>query len=295
VNENRSPQCPLNGQAVGWALHALEPDEEMSVVEHLPQCTSCRKAAREAEEVLSSLGVAVEQVEPPPSLRESLMARVAESPQRSASVQPAADLDGPEPAPEPTAAPKAARHREEDRKNDRPRDSRPAARGPWLSRRSRRLVAAALALVGVLAIGGLAVRNAQLVQQRDVEVAQAERLAGLVDQLGRPGVQHALLARDDGSTIAAVLVENGQRQVFPIGIPTNAVDRDTYVLWGIAEGSSSPKALGTFDVVGDAEGLMTVGWTDDSESYVVYAISLEPGRTAPASPTTVVAKGPVQA
>ena len=155
-------------------------------------------------------------------------------------------------------------------------------------------MAGALALVAVLAVGALGIRNAQLAAERDAQIAQAQSLENLLDQLDRPGVRHALLAREDGSTIAAVVVENGRPQVFPIGIPANSVDRDTYVLWGIADGAN-PAPLGTFDVTGDDHGTVTVGSAPDLANYAAYAISLEPGRTAPAVPSAVVASGPVAA
>lgn len=290
---NTEPRkCPLNEQAVGWALHALEPDEEIAVLLHMPQCASCQRAAGEAERVLATLGVAVPQAVPPPALRDSLMARVAQTPQRTPLVH-----TGARPVVR-TAAPRVgsqngSRHRAEERRDTRPKDSRPGRGGrgrTW----GRRLVAASLALVAVLAIGGLGLRNAQLERERDAEAAQTQAVSNLVDQLDRPGVQHALLARDDGSTVAAVLVENGSRRIFTIGLPNNAADRDTYVLWGIAEGSN-PKALGTFDVSAADEGQQAVGATGTRESFIVYAVSLEPGRAAPASPSAVVAKGPVVA
>ena len=146
----------------------------------------------------------------------------------------------------------------------------------------------------MLAIGGLAVRNSQLEAERDAQIAQSQNLENLLDQFDRPGVEHALLAREDGSTIAAVVVENGRPQVFPIGVPANSVDRDTYVLWGIADGAA-PAPLGTFDVTGENEGMVAVGSAPDLRDYAAYAISLEPGRTAPAVPTTVVASGAVAA
>lgn len=300
-------QCPRNEQAVGWALHSLEPDEEMAVLMHLPQCTSCREVAAEAEQVLSRLGVAVEQVDPPPTLRDRLMASVAETPQRPAALptaaappvaespvaEPTAVSSKPQPTPEPVETPVPPRRRGDDQGRTRPPDTRPGRGSRW-SRRARQLVAGALALVAVLAIGGLAVRNAQLEAERDATIAQARNLENLLDQFDRPGVQHALLAREDGSTIAAVVVENGRSQVFPIELPANAIDRDTYVLWGIAEGAN-PAPLGTFDVTGGDEGLLAVGSAPASAGYTTYAISIEPGRTAPAVPTQVVALGPVAA
>lgn len=316
------PTCPRNEQAVGWALHALEPDEEMAVLLHLPQCPSCRQVAEEAADVLAELGVAVEQVDPPPALRDRLMARVAETPQQTPPARPfpdpstadplpaaapdappdrdrpepaeprAGDASPPDPGPTPPAsAPVTPPPRRAADGRTRPPDNRPGRGSRW-SRRTRRLVAGALALVAVLAIGGLAVRNAQLQAERDAQIAQAQSLEQLLDQFDRPGVQHALLAREDGSTIAAVVVENGRPQVFPIGMPANAVDRDTYVLWGIADGAD-PAPLGTFDVTGGTSGLLAVGTAPESAGYSAYAISLEPGRSAPAVPTDVVASGPV--
>lgn len=292
MNDRDVRSCPWTEQAVSGALHALEPDEEMAVLLHLPQCESCQKAARDVEEVMSSLGASVEQVDPPTSLRDALLSRAAETPQRSAIQHPRTSLEVVRPAVTP-AATSAPRHRAEDRGTVHPDDSRPS-HGSWLSRRGRRLVAASLALVGVLAIGGLAARTVQLEQQRNAETAQAQSIANLVDQLDRPGVQHALLAADDGSTVAAVVVADGQRQVFPIGLPANAADRDTYVLWGIRAGAD-PQALGTFDVTAADPGERTAGSAADTEGFGIFAISLEPGRTAPTAPSSVVAKGPVEA
>ncbi len=359
MTQHPSAMCPRNEQAVGWALHSLEPDEEMDVSLHLPQCPSCRQVAGETEAVLSHLGGAVEQVDPPPALRDRLMSRVADTPQQvpmarqplaestrpqpteSSPTQPAstqpdsAQPDSPQPNPaqpvaerpsptgpspsEPSPTEPSPTEPTEPRRDDgpgrtRPPDNRPGQRGRgsrW-SRRGRQLVAGALALVAVLAIGGLAVRNAQLEQERDTQLAQLEQqrdeqlaqleqqrdeqltqsrnLENLLDQFDRPDVRHALLSREDGSTIAAVVVENGRQQIFPISLPANATDRDTYVLWGIAAGAN-PEPIGTFDVTGVAEGLQTVDSAADSRNYVAYAVSLEPGRTAPAAPSAVVAKG----
>jgi Anti-sigma-K factor rskA len=300
MTQQPSAMCPRNEQAVGWALHSLEPDEEMDVSLHLPQCPSCRQVAGETEAVLSHLAVAVEQIDPPPTLRDRLMAQVAETPQRQPmALQGLAESPRPHPIEPSPAEPTTPMRRDDRPDRTGPADNRPGRGSRW-SRRGRQLVSGALALVAVLAIGGLAVRNSQLEQERDVRIAQLEQqrdaqlaqsrsLENLLDQFDRPEVKHALLSREDGSTIAAVVVENGRQQVFPIGIPANAVDRDTYVLWGIAAGAN-PAPLGTFDVTGNDQGLLTVGSTTDSR-YVAYAVSLEPGRTAPAAPSAVVAKG----
>lgn len=274
----------MTQQAVGWALHALEPDEEMAVLLHLPHCAACRTAVAEAEEVLATLGGVVPSVEPPPALRERLLSAAASTEQRPAMLQARV----PAPAPVPVRPGDGRRHRldAEDRSGRRSRRS-------WLSSSSgRRLVAASLAVVAVVAVGGLAVRATQLEQQRDAESAQAQGLSELIAQLDEPGSRHALLAAADNSTVAAVLLADGERQVYTLGLAANARDR-IYVLWGIGS-DARPVPLGTFDVDRADQGLRTVGSAAEAEDYAQYAISIEPGRVAPASPTDVVASGQVE-
>ncbi|MHA6781699.1 anti-sigma factor domain-containing protein [Pseudonocardia saturnea] len=276
----------MTQQAVGWALHALEPDEEMAVLLHLPHCAACRTAAAEAEEVLATLGGVVPSVEPPPALRERLLAAAASTEQRPSMLQARADRT-PAPVPAPARPGDGRRHRldAEERSGGRPRRS-------WLSSRGRRLVAASLAVVAVVAVGGLVVRATQLEQQRDAESAQAQGLSELIAQLDEPGSRHALLAAADDSTVAAVLLANGERQVYTLGLAANARDR-IYVLWGIGS-DARPVPLGTFDVDRADQGLRTVGSAAEAEDFAQYAISIEPGRVAPASPTEVVASGQVE-
>jgi hypothetical protein len=290
MSEAREETCPLNEQTVGWALHALEPDEEMAVLQHLPQCPSCQESARGIEQVMAGLGTAVEQVDPPPSLRSALMERVAQTPQH-----PRSQERRPTPETEQVPAPSAPRHRASEdgaAPGARPPTSPPPHQS-WLSRHGRKIMAASLALVALLIVGGLAVRTGQLEQQRNTEMAQAQNLADLVRELDRPGARHALLNTRDGSTVAAVLVADGQRQVFTVGMPPNAADRDTYVLWGVHAGAA-PQPLGTFDVNAADPGRHTVGSGAEADGFTAYAISLEPGRTAPASPSSVMAQGQVE-
>ena len=274
------PQCTRTEQAVGWALHALEPDEEMDVERHVPTCPDCRAAVRDTEAVMTHLATAVEQVDPPPRLRASILDAAAATPQV------------PAPPREPVAAP-SPRH---------PRTAsavRSAALRPGLVRAEKgstvapRLIAAAAAVVAVVAIGGLGLRTFQLQQQLDSVTAQASTATDLVRELARPGVSHALLARPDGTAVAAVVLSGGQRDVYTLGLAANATDH-TYVLWGLKDMSSAPQPLGAFDVTARDPGLRVVG-ESGQDAYAAYAISLEPGRTPPAAPTDVVAAGNLEA
>jgi hypothetical protein len=278
--------CPQNEQAVGWVLHALEPVEELDVLRHLPQCVSCRRVAAEAEVVLAGLGAAVEQVEPPASLRGSLLARVAETPQSTSSLRPSTSpdvADRPPTRPIPLRPPVGPE----------PPKPVPAADrgGRWRSTHGRRLIAASVALLAALAVGGLVFGSTQLGQEPGT--AQAQSLPEIVKQLDQPGTSQAMLVPTDqpaGPPVAAVLVNDGQRTVVTDGLPANPADH-VYVVWGL--GSGEPAPLATFDVVGAGAEVKPLGSASGAESFSGYAISLEPGRTAPASPTTVVASGQV--
>lgn len=291
-------RCLLTEQAVGWALHALEPDEEMALLLHIPQCAECRAAVHDTEVVLARFGAAVEQVIPPPRLRSSILAAAVETPQ----LRPATHFDPPTvpvlmpvprrlvlPDPPPLSPPppsSSPRSTPVPRSESGPRPEPTSTRPP--RRRGttrRRLVAIAAAVVAVISIGGLGVRAAQLQTERDTVAARVQSLDELVQQLNRP---HAILSVDNGVAVAAVvLAADQQREVYTVGLPANAADR-TYVLWGIK--GSTPQALGAFDVASADRGLRNVG-TAGQDSYQAYAISIEPGRTAPALPTDVVAKG----
>lgn len=252
--------CSFVQQSVGWALHALEPDEELAVSAHIPGCPICQAAVRDTEEILAGLGAESEPVDPPPALRASLMAAIAETPQ----VRPPAT----------------------DTRPTEPRRIEPVDRGTlpasWLTR--GRLVAAALTLVAVVALGGIAVRNAQTGPAPNPPTA-----AQVIDQLVPPGTRHAVLATADGATVGAVVLDQGQREVITVGMPSNPADH-TYVLWGVG-GQGAPVPLGTFDVNAPDAKIRSVGSGADDDGFTAYAVSLERGRTAPATPSSVMAEG----
>ncbi|HVL83786.1 MAG TPA: anti-sigma factor [Pseudonocardia sp.] len=287
---NATRFCPRTPEAVGLALHALEPDEEMAMLLHLPQCTVCRTAVHDVEQVLGGLGSAVEQMEPPPALRSRIVAAAEEDGQEQGVLRPRVSPEGaPTPAP---AAPQPGptpppRHRRDGRPVERPR------RSGRLSKRGGRVLAASLALVGVLAIGGLAAYTLQVEQERDAAITQAQSVAEMMSELDEPGTSHAVLATEEGTPVGAVLVSEEQRRLVTVGLPANEVDREIYVLWGIRGGTPVP--IGTFDVGPAAPGPGTLRSPAEASGFSAYAISLEPGRSAPPTPTHQVAHGQVAA
>ena len=94
-----------------------------------------------------------------------------------------------------------------------------------------------------------------------------------------------------------MVARQGRQQARPELHRGGDPDKDqSYVLWGIAKGTNSaPTALGVFDVRGDKVQAMQVG-SDSRGAYTdfkTYAISHEPGHTAPSRPSQIVALGNV--
>ncbi|MCO7218699.1 anti-sigma factor domain-containing protein [Klenkia sp. PcliD-1-E] len=252
--------------AVGWAMHALEPEDETAFTAHLAGCARCRGTVSDTTEVMAALASDLPPAEPSDELRERLRAAVAATEQ----------VHRPEPASTGVPAVIAL---------PAPVDLRVRRTG-W--RRAPQLLVAA----GVAAVLGLGAWTVALTQDRDAARATAASQASMISALLAPGQMSVARMESDGTTVATVVAHDGQAQVVTEGMTTNDTADSTYVLWGLTD--DGPVAIGTFDVVTDATDLRTVGSDATGlDDYSAYAISLEPGRQAPSEPTDVVARGQV--
>jgi len=77
--------CPDRDDLVGHALGALEPDREREVARHAEDCERCSRELRRLAPAVGVLAESVEQVDPPPSLRERVLGVVREEAGRPAS------------------------------------------------------------------------------------------------------------------------------------------------------------------------------------------------------------------
>lgn len=265
MTRHRSARCPQVELAVGWAMHALEPGEEAAVAAHLPQCAECSEIVRETEEALALLALA-DAEQPPPALRKRLMGQLA-SGRRPVVVPSAREPTSSSPAPE--------------------GEHQGAATGRSWRHRAALLVAAAAVLL--TAVGGLTAQTLQLAHQRDAAANRSDQLARVLAATEQPGTQHALLSAPAGQPAAVLLDDGKQRILVPVGLAPNDPRATTYVLWGTETGP--PVALAAFDVSSDEVGRLPVRSDSTAGSFQGYAISLEPGRTLPASPSRVVASG----
>ena len=256
--------------AVGWALHALEPEDADAFLPHLAGCARCREIVDETTEVMADLATAAPSAAPPPGLGERLRAEVARTPQDAPAERPEPVPPRAPARPSPAAGPSAV-------PSGLPAGV-PVPRRRWTSV----LVAAAVA-----AVVGLGAWSAVLLGDRNEARDLAAAEAVMVEELLRPGPATVVPVNDDGQTVATLLAREDGVQVVSHALAPNDRDAETYVLWGLDQGT--PKALGTFDVEGTGLELRTME-TEGADDFPSYGISIEPGRQAPEAPTDVVAR-----
>ena len=289
MNPRQDDHGPYDELAVGWALHALEPEDEELFAAHLPTCPRCRQTVAETTDVMGALAGDLPAADPPERLRDRLRAAVEEVEQlpspgrdgdRTGRPVPPVVPDGPVPERRPEVGSSGAHRAPFPLGSVDPQPN-------W-----RRVLPTALVAAGVAAVLALGTWNVVLSSARNEAQATAAEQAQVVDALLTPGQATITPLSADGVTVATVVAREDQVQVVPHGLAPNDVQDQTYVVWGTSAGSATP--LGTFDVTSPQPALWTVGsGASGLDAYTGYAVSLEPGREAPAEPTDVMAQGEV--
>jgi hypothetical protein len=284
--------------AVGWALHALEPEDETLFTHHLSGCARCVRTVAETSEVMAAMAGDLPQAEPSEGLRERLRSAVEETGQLpSAGRRTAPPVT---PAVPPAAQPESA-HPE----SAQPESAQPAAGGGAGNLRAplplravdrrpawRRVLPSALVAAAVAAVLSLGAWNVAVIDDRDAAQATAAEQARMLEGLLAPGRATIAPVSHDGHAVATVVAREDRVQVVATDLPVNDRHDSTYVVWGMQDGL--PKPLGTFDVVTPQMDLRPVGSSETGlDAYPEYAISIETGRQAPSFPTEVVGKGQV--
>ena len=241
--------------AAGYALNALEPGDEELFLAHLPSCAVCERALAEHLETAAHLAYAADPVDLPPALLDQIRDDVAASGR----------------ALPPAAAPVVSLEAERARR-------RPLSR-TWLG--------AAAASVLVLALLSW---NAVLMHDRSQSDQRADRLTAAVTLLEQG--RRIPLADDSGRTVATAVMQ-GDRTVSLVvdGLPANNRSTSTYVLW--QTGPTGTRAVAPFDVRADGVDVVRdLPLVTTLEGWKAFAVTEEPGRTAPKLPGTApVASG----
>ena len=250
--------------AAGYALHALEPEDEQRLSAHLMTCPECARIVADT----ASLGAAFAELlyvePPPPGLRERILAAATAEPRpprEDASdrmARPASPVGAH--SPDPIVGPAA-----------------PLQVVPRQRRflRERAAVAALAAAIGV----AVAVPVTLAASHRGSSTGVAAQAVTLTAASG------------SGVGVGKAVVTNQGVFLLADGLRTNDRASSVYVLWVQAAGGQ-PKAVATFDVSGSAPLQLTASKLPYSASQIRrLAVSLEPGRKAPARPTDVVLSG----
>ena len=245
--------------AVGYALYALEPEEEQLFLTHLAACAACERAVAEHAETLTHLAYAAEPADPPPALLEGIREGVRAS-GREASFAAPVSLD-------------AAR---EDRARRR--------QGPGL-RRAATWVGAAAAFALVASLG---VWNTQLQRDRDEQLIATGGLAAAVEALRGEGARTVPLKGEDGRPVAVAIVHEDTMELVLQGLAPNDAAATSYVLWA-KDRVGSVHAVGTFDVASQGldvvEGMALPAAGGDLTRFMV---TQEDGNVAPRVSTRAV-------
>lgn len=243
--------------AVGHALNALSEADERAYQEALAGNPHWDHHVRDATDSVAALSASIEPVEPPPSVRAALFARISELPQESADpVDAAADDEDFAAA---GGAPVASERTTV--------STAPTAVSAWGPRRWFTL-AASFAAVLVLGFGAVTISQVFAPPAAVVALQQIEEA---------PDAQSASATMADGTVATAHWSESAGRSVLVAdGMP--ALDEGkTYELWFVRD--QTPIAAGTFEP--DADGKATAVLDGEMHAGDVIAVTIEPDGGSP--------------
>jgi hypothetical protein len=259
----------FEGLAAGYALHALEPEDEQRLAAHLLTCQACSRTIADAAAVGSAFAeLVVVEERPSAGLRDRILAAAAAEPrERIVSSRIPESVVWPDPFP---GAARGSRGKAEMARR--------------FNARSRILVGAMAAIIGV----GVAVPVTLSVSGGHSKNVNPALAAALMV----PGARLVTLTGDSRTSASAEAVVTDKSVVLVADrLPHNNRSNSTYVLW-MAGGTGAPVAVATFDATEDSPVVEAVEKLPMSASEIKHiAVSHESGRKAPASPTDIVVQG----
>lgn len=274
------------------ALGAALPEEVAAVDEHTAGCARCRAALQPYVATAELLAGAVEPVEPPPGLRERILAAArtdaaGASPSAPGLATPAAVT----PAPAETGRPASLRPRPvppaaEPAPAPAPRPVHPAVETAGRPPRWRPAwLAAAAALLLAVGLGGWNVKLQRDLSARDDRLAAQDRAITSLAQGGRL-VALNVQSPDLGAARGSVLLPAQGPAVMAVAGLARPAEGRVYELWAIHQGQP-PVALSTFVPGEDGRAVMTL---PDIAGALAVAVTVERGRVEqPSGPPVLLA------
>lgn len=250
--------------AVGYALYALEPEEEQLFLNHLAACAACERALAEHAETLGHLAYAADLTEQPPALLEGIREGLRASSGESVHAEP--------------VTLQAAREVRARRRLQPPGMRRAAG---WVG------AAAALTL-----IASLGVWNTALQRDNADQDALNGRFQQAVDEIRVEGARTVQLAGEGGRVVAVAVVHDHTVSLVVDGLAPNDVEATSYVLWAKSR-VGSVKPVAAFDVPREGvDVLRGMALAEDGDDLTRFMVTHEDGNTPPpASTRPVLAAG----
>jgi anti-sigma-K factor RskA len=263
----------LSALLPAYALGASTPEEAARVRELLVRCPDGRRELAEYAHLADTLAETVTPVAPPPSLRASLLAKVAASAETSAPPAPA-PVHIQARAPQ-TVVPFPAQPAPQ-----------PKRAFPW------RLVAAAAVAIVVLSN----VYWASSLSATQERLAALEQQQGdVVTLLSGDTVQRLVLTSSSSAEPLAVVLWDPDQETATLvtdQLPPLTADL-TYQLWLI--GDAGPVSAGLFRTNDARQAAFVFDTIDGISAYAAVGISVEPASGSPAPTTDPLAVGAVEA
>jgi anti-sigma-K factor RskA len=232
--------------AAGFALGALEPDEEQAFHRHLEGCPACRTSVREFEEVTSSLAYSTPQVEPPGSLRAGIRRKTGLTLRRRVS----------------------------------------RAIGSWRGARAmvRTMAVASVLALLALALWNLALRDQHALDR--ARVAALETAVRAVNDSTATRVTLSGSAADSGAQATVLASSRQDRGMLVVeGLPQLPPGR-VYELWSLPGGDVSQATKAVVFRFRDTPGVRAVPFSIPIQPTTGFAITEEPGPGGSPHPTT---------
>ncbi|HEU5034780.1 MAG TPA: anti-sigma factor [Mycobacteriales bacterium] len=252
-----SPHEHWEELAAGFALHALEPDEEIAFRDHLSGCTRCQQVLDDHAFVAAQLGALAEDSEVTAPSWSQIRAGVVSAP--PATAVPADNL------PEPATAPVISLADQRDRR-------RPAAR----------LLGAAAAAV-ILAGAGTAVW-----QLSGGTATNQLRPSAAIAACTKDPACH-VVRLPEGHPKAVVLADADSARFVPTGLAAAGAGR-VYALWQMPK-DGRPVLVTVLPSAGSGRPGPQTRLALPYDETAAFAISNEPSDVVPTQPTHVVAVG----
>jgi Anti-sigma-K factor rskA len=276
-----------DAMAVGWAMSALDPEDEAIFLPHLAVCDRCTELVAQTTLTVGDIGFSVPDEAPPPELKDRLMAAVRNEPRGGAG--PGAGPGWTPPPPPPPAEPR----RQPPGWSGGPAGP-PADVVPLAARRRPRwapLTAAAAAAVLVAGLGGWNIKLRGDENDLRGTLAQREQVIELVS---RPGVLKVAPITPEGSDTALgmVITRADGITVLANGLRPSTGGDHRYWLWALdGPTDATPTPIAGFDVTGNGPTAQVVTSGKGDREAPVYAVSSEPRGVDPTTPTAVVGVG----